>query len=210
MVDDLGRDKEAHVLQLLVSLKGHAHHLAILKNGAAAVAGIDGGIRLHRKKLAGTGVDIGFELDAGNHTDRAGEQLPARGIAVGDHAGTECRKSIEHERRHPGDPRFILQLQYGEVAVMPDGHNPRGVGLWIVVEIDEEQRGIADHMGIGQDPVFRDDKTTARSFSRRPRSPGGVPTEPVILVDDLYDRICYLRLRPNRPVNGKHRQYAEF
>ena len=76
-------NEEAHVVEARIALEGDAHHPSVLDHRPAAVAGIDGGVRLHHEVGIDAGVHVAARLDSGHDAGGGGDLLAPEGEAVG-------------------------------------------------------------------------------------------------------------------------------
>ena len=90
VADDGDRDEEAHVVGARKALEGDAGHAALLHHRPAAVAGVDGGVRLHDEVRVGAAVHVAARLDARDDAGGGGDVLPAEREAVGVDPGAGC------------------------------------------------------------------------------------------------------------------------
>ena len=95
VADDRDGDEEAHVVGAREALEGDAHHLAVLDDRAAAVAGVDGRVRLHDEVRVGAAVHVATRLDARDDAGGRGDVLPAEREAVGDDPRARARERAQ-------------------------------------------------------------------------------------------------------------------
>ena len=154
--DHRRRDHESDILGDLarVSLEGHPDHLAILQDGAAAVAGIDRRIDLdHEVRIDGRmGVEI--KVDARDHAACHAQALAAERVAVDGDTTLDRGNPVEGEGNGAFQKRRILHRQQREIAVVGDELHPRLAGMACPLARQRDEAGVAHHMGVGQDPLL--------------------------------------------------------
>ena len=166
-----------HVADILgdiagVALEGDADDFSVLHDGAAAVAGVDGGVDLDREVRVHSGVRVGLEIDAGNDAAGDGEARAADGVAIDGDDGFEGGKAAEFEGGGAVEEFDIFDLEEREIAIVRDVENAGGIGLRVALFGNGEEARVADDMGVRHDAVAVDHKPRANAgedFSAGPR-----------------------------------------
>ena len=141
---------EALVDGVVQGLEGDAHQRAVVDDGAAAVARVDGGVDLHREELA-VALLVGDEIDAGHDALGHAEPLTADGVAADAHPIAERREVANHDGGGALEEGRVVHPQQGEVALVAQ---PLHLGLVAAREaeaphLDEDVVGHA--MRVGED-----------------------------------------------------------
>ena len=190
-IDFLDGDDVADVLGAAQAAEGEADHLVAGQRGAAAVAGVDGGVDLDAQ--AGDGEIIAGEIDAGDDALGDGEVGAAGGKAVDEDGVLDARElggpGQRGVRREEG---LVLQLEHGEVDAGGDeleGGRQLVAGL---VGLHLDLAGVEGDVGVGQDAVALDDHAGARDLDWRLLGPGPVGVGVAHGGEHLDDRVLQI------------------
>ena len=184
-------DEEAHVVEAGVALEGHPHHPAVLHHGAAAVAGIDGGVGLHHQVRIDAAVDVAARLDPRDDARGGGDLLAAQGEAVGQDMRARARQLAEVERPQTLHEGGVFHGEHGEVAVVGHRGHARDVGVRLVVAAHQHLPRVGHHVGVGHDAAARDEEAAAQARLHRLLAPGQAPVETRAVDLDEHDGVGY-------------------
>ena len=185
--------KKAGALQAGQALEGDADHLVVLDHRAAAVAGIDRRVGLHGEEGAVADVHVVLHVDARDDAARVGNLLAAGGEAVGDHLRAHFGQRAEGEGLHALGEIGIVDLEHGEVDVVPDEFDVREIFLGVMVLAHDQFLRPGDNVRVGHDPVAVDEKAGAGGGMNDVENPRRGPVRFLVaVIDDLDDRLFRL------------------
>ena len=160
------------------SLEGEANDALLEKDGAAAVAGVDGRIDLQDEVLVDSAVRVATVVDARDHPARDRDTVAAGGIAQhGDLVVQRGNGLGQAERRDVFEESGVVDGQRGQVAVMCDESDAREVAARLPVARHLKKARVGDHVRIGQNASLGNHEPGPCTAAR----PAGLPGRGVVL-----------------------------
>ncbi len=135
------------------ALEGDADDFAVLEDGAAAIAGVDGGIDLDGEMGIDVGVGVGAEVDTGNDAACDGEAFTADGVTVNADFGFDFWDGAEFEGDGFVEEGFVFEFQDGEVAVVGDVFDGCDVFFGVAFFFEGEEASVGDDVRVGDDAL---------------------------------------------------------
>jgi hypothetical protein len=204
--DHRRRNKESGVFEPWLALKRDADGAVILNYRSAAIARINGSIRLDREELSIANVGVWLELNARDNAACVRNFFAARRIAVGDDSGSHFRQFAEFERFEVFEEVRVLYGQKRQVTIVGDKLDFGKVGVRILVTVNDDLSRPTHDMGIRHDAFALDHESGAARPMNRFKSPWSIPHRLLDEGGDLDDRTLGLSANAREPCENQRHQ----
>ena len=189
------RNEETGVLQSRSAHEGDSNHLVALENRPAAVAGVDGGIRLHRQERPVADVHVILHLDAGDNTPGVADLFASGRVTAGHHCGLNFRQPAKGQGLESVKKTGSVHLEHSKVAFVGDVFNTGNPWSRILKPTQNNLLGPTDNVGVGHDTIAVDHEPGAAGAGHWVVSPRGIPNRGLAVHQHLNDRAPHVRRR---------------